>query len=225
MNRRANSWTSIQNNTIVCILLIDKAGYNMADHDVVRDQITEAAREVFAKYGYRKTTIEDIASAVYKAKSSVYHYFSGKDEIFRAVVEREASQWILSLRLAVDDEKTPVLKFRTFFKFLCEKMEESTNYFNFIKDEWYDVFSFTNEVKKKYEKVVTDIIVSIFNDGNVQGVFDVDDPEGKAKAIRVALFGFMMPWGILGSGEVSDSIDPFLDVMLFGIMKHPEKTC
>lgn len=167
------------------------------DYENVRDQIVEAAREVFAKYGYRKTTIEDIASAVYKAKSSVYHYFSGKDNIFRAVVEREASQLIHSLHEAVDDEKTPVMKFRTLFRFLCEKIEETTNYFHFIKDEWYDVFYFTNEVKKKYENIITDMIISIFNEGNRQGVFNVDDPESKAKAIQVALFGFFMPGGII----------------------------
>ncbi len=193
------------------------------DYENMRDQIVEAARDVFAKYGYRKTTIEDIASAVYKAKSSVYHYFSGKDEIFRAVVEREASQLIQSLREAVDAEKTPVMKFRILFRFLCEKIEETSNYFHFIKDEWYDVFDFTNEVKKNYEKIVADIIVSIFNEGNRQGVFNVDDPGNKAKAIQVALFGFLMPGGIIDPGEVSASIDPFLDIVLFGIMKHSEK--
>jgi len=193
------------------------------DYENMRDQIIEAAREVFAKYGYRKTTIEDIASAVYKAKSSVYHYFSGKDDIFRAVIEREASQSIHSLREAVDAEKTPVMKFRTLFRFLCEKIEETTNYFHFIKDEWYDVFDFTSEVKKNNEKNITDIIVSIFNEGNRQGVFNVDDPESKAKAIQVALFGFLIPGGDIGTGVVSASIDPFLDVVLFGIMKRSEE--
>lgn len=193
------------------------------DYENVRDQIVEAAREVFAKYGYRKTTIEDIASAVYKAKSSVYHYFSGKDEIFRAVVEQEASQLIQSLREAVDAEKTPVMKFRTLFKFLCEKIEETSNYFHFLKDEWYDVFYFTNQVKKKHENIITEMIISIFNEGNRQGVFDVDGLERKAKAIQIALFGFLMPGGIIVPAEVSASIDSFLDVMLFGIVKRTDR--
>ena len=193
------------------------------DYENMRDQIVEAAREVFAKYGYRKTTIEDIASAVYKAKSSVYHYFSGKDNIFRAVVEREASRMIQSLRKAVDNETTPVLKFRTLFRFLCEKTDETANYFHFIKDEWYDVFDFTNEVKEKYEHIISNMIVSIFKEGNQQGVFDVGDPESAAKAIQVALFGFLIPGGFIGPGAVSASIDPFLDVVLFGIMKRSEE--
>ena len=130
---------------------------------------------------------------------------------------------IQSLHEAVDAEKTPVMKFRTLFRFLCEKIEETTNYFHFLKDEWYDVLYFTNEVKKKYENIITDMIISIFNEGNRQGVFNVDDPESKAKAIQVALFGFLMPGGIIDPGEVSASIDPFLDVVLFGIMKRSEE--
>jgi AcrR family transcriptional regulator len=192
----------------------------MVHHDEMKEQIIEAAREVFAKYGYRKTTIEDIASAVYKAKSSVYHYFTGKDEIFRAVIEKEASQLIHLLREAVDAEKTPVMKFRTLFRFLCEKIEETTNYYHLIRDEWYDVFDFTNEVKKNYEKIVIDIIVSLFKEGNRQGVFDVDNPESKAKAIQVALFGFLMPGGIFKPVEISANIDSFLDIVLNGIMKR-----
>jgi AcrR family transcriptional regulator len=206
---------------LVCI--VKKVNMISDDYENMRDQIVEAAREVFAKYGYRKTTIEDIASSVYKAKSSVYHYFSGKDEIFRAVIEREASQLLRSLREAVDAEKTPVMKFRTLTRFLCGKIEETTNYFHLIKDEWYDVFSFTNEVKKNNEKIIIDIIISIFKEGNHQGIFDVDDLESKAKAIQVALYGFLMPGGIFEPTKVFASIDPFLDIMLFGIKKRSRK--
>ena len=197
----------------------------MNDHDVVKEQIVEAAREVFAKYGYRKTTIEDIAKAVYRAKSSVYHYFGGKDEIFRAVVEREAFQMVQSMREAVNAEISPAMKFRVLFRLLYEKVEETTNYFQFLMDEWYDIFSFTNEVKSNNKKIVVDIIVSIFEEGNRQGVFDVDDPRVKAEAAQVALFGFVSPWGIIGGEKVTDMIDPFIDVMLYGIMKRPESKC
>jgi AcrR family transcriptional regulator len=204
---------------------MDKAGYSMSDHDVVKEQIVEAAREVFAKYGYRKTTIEDIAKAVYRAKSSVYHYFGGKDEIFKAVVEREAFQMVQSMREAVNAEKSPVMKFRVLFRFLYEKVEETTNYFQFLMDEWYDIFSFTTEVKKNNKKIIVDITVSIFEEGTRQGVFKIDDPKAKAEALQVAMFGFLVPWGIIGGENVAENIDPFIDVMLYGIMKRPEDVC
>ncbi|MGC8866567.1 MAG: TetR/AcrR family transcriptional regulator, partial [Bacteroidales bacterium] len=42
-----------------------------------RDVIIKTSRKLFARYGYRKTTIDDIASALGKAKGSVYYYFKG----------------------------------------------------------------------------------------------------------------------------------------------------
>lgn len=190
------------------------------DYQDMRDQIVEAAREVFAKYGYRKTTIEDIASSVYKAKSSVYHYFDGKDDIFRAVIEKEASQMLQSLRGAIAAEDSPVMKFKTLFRFLCEKIEETSNYFLLLKEEWFDIFDFTNEVREKSEHNITEIIVSIFTEGNRMGIFAVDDPESKAKAIQIALFGFVTPWGNFTGKIASESIDPFLDIVLYGIYKR-----
>jgi len=192
------------------------------EYEDMRDQIVTAAGLVFAKYGYRKTTIEDIASSVHKAKSSVYHYFSGKDDIFRAVVEKEALQLMLSVRGAINAEASPVMKFRTFFRSMSEKIEEMVNYYRFVKDEWYDILDFANEVRMKYWKLIEGILVSILIEGNDQGVFAVDDPERTANAIQVAMIGFLSPWSSFKWEEVENCIDPLLDVMLFGIMKRKD---
>ena len=193
-----------------------------SEYEDMRDQIVTAAGVVFAKYGYRKTTIEDIASSVYKAKSSVYHYFNGKDDIFRAVIEKEALQLMQSVHEAIDAESSPVMKFRTFFRFLSEKIEEMVNYYRFVKDEWYDIMDFANEIRVKNWNLLADIIVSILIEGNEQGLFAVEDLEKKANAIQVAMIGFLSPWSSFKWEEVSDSIDPLLDIMLFGIMKRKD---
>jgi AcrR family transcriptional regulator len=52
-------------------------------HEDKRQQLVEAAAEVFLRYGYRKTTLDDIAEAAGLQKSSLYHYFENKDELFR----------------------------------------------------------------------------------------------------------------------------------------------
>jgi len=40
----------------------------------VREIIIEAARGIFARFGFRKTTMDEIAQLAHKAKSSIYHY-------------------------------------------------------------------------------------------------------------------------------------------------------
>jgi AcrR family transcriptional regulator len=52
---------------------------NQADK---KQELIEAAGQIFLRYGYRKTTLDDLADAVGMRKSSLYHYFSSKDELF-----------------------------------------------------------------------------------------------------------------------------------------------
>ena len=54
---------------------MDNGTDNGSKKDVNRESILKIAQEIFSKYGYRKTTLDDIANAVRKGKSSLYYYF------------------------------------------------------------------------------------------------------------------------------------------------------
>ncbi len=51
-------------------------------------QIVAAAANMFARYGYSKTTMGDIATEAGVARQTVYNAFPGKEEILRAVVRQ-----------------------------------------------------------------------------------------------------------------------------------------
>ncbi|MDO7789152.1 TetR/AcrR family transcriptional regulator [Desulforamulus aquiferis] len=53
----------------------------------MRDSIIQAATEEIGKYGFRKFTIDDIASSLGISKKTVYKYFSSKKELISSVVE------------------------------------------------------------------------------------------------------------------------------------------
>lgn len=50
-----------------------------------RQAILTAAHTQFRQYGYRKTSMEDIARELGISRASLYSYFENKDEIFRCV--------------------------------------------------------------------------------------------------------------------------------------------
>lgn len=56
--------------------------------DPRRESILEAAYKAFALYGYRRTSMEAIASGTGLSRASLYLQFSNKEEIFRALAER-----------------------------------------------------------------------------------------------------------------------------------------
>lgn len=190
------------------------------ERDDMRDYIIEAAREVFAKYGYRKTTIEDIANSIYKAKSTIYHYFTGKEDIFRAVVEIEANQVYSAIREAVDAASNPIDKFKTALRTSFIKMQEKTNYFRFLKEEWFAIFDFTVEARIREGKKIDEIIKNILIDGNGQGVFSVDNIDNKTLAIQTAFKGFWDPWNFASDEVDIKTIDSFLDLILEGLLKR-----
>ena len=53
-----------------------------------RSALLDAASEVFAKTGYAKASLEEIAVAAGFTRGAVYHHFSSKEEIFLAVIAR-----------------------------------------------------------------------------------------------------------------------------------------
>src|SRR5690348_5774943 len=52
------------------------------------EAILTAAFSLFGHYGYRRTSIDDIAQEAGIAKGTVYLYFKSKDEIFRALAQQ-----------------------------------------------------------------------------------------------------------------------------------------
>ena len=51
--------------------------------------ILSIAMKKFARFGIRKTTIDEIAQEAHISKGLIYHYFSNKEDIFYAVLDRE----------------------------------------------------------------------------------------------------------------------------------------
>ena len=68
--------------------------------EATRAQLVSVARELFAAQGYGGTSIEDIARQAGVAKGALYHHFSGKDALFRAVYEEVLSEAISSVLAA-----------------------------------------------------------------------------------------------------------------------------
>ena len=60
--------------------------------DVKRSTTLAAAHQVFIKYGYRKTTMGDLAEAAKISRPALYLLYANKEEIFRAVAVRYFSQ-------------------------------------------------------------------------------------------------------------------------------------
>jgi AcrR family transcriptional regulator len=60
-----------------------------ADDSAKRRQIVEGARTVFLAHGFDAASMGEIAKAAGVSKGTLYVYFKDKDELFKAIVEKE----------------------------------------------------------------------------------------------------------------------------------------
>ncbi len=57
------------------------------------DRILSAAEESFARFGFKKTTVEEISSRARVSKALVYKHFDSKEQIFETVVRHVVEEW------------------------------------------------------------------------------------------------------------------------------------
>jgi AcrR family transcriptional regulator len=72
-----------------------------------REHLIDVARQRFTKQGYAATSIEDIVQRVGVAKGALYHHFSGKDALFRAVYEAVLADVVSAVMAAASAEQEP----------------------------------------------------------------------------------------------------------------------
>lgn len=62
------------------------------------DIILAAALEVFSVFGYRGSTVDQIADRAGMSKPNLLYYFRRKDDIYRAVLEKTLAEWLEPLK-------------------------------------------------------------------------------------------------------------------------------
>ncbi len=61
---------------------------------LTRAAVVDAAADLFARQGYARTSLEQVAAAARVSKGTVYGHFDGKEALFQAVMEDQERQMI-----------------------------------------------------------------------------------------------------------------------------------
>jgi TetR/AcrR family transcriptional regulator len=86
-----------------------------------RDLILKAALEVFSAYGFRGSTIDQIAALTTLSKPNILYYFRKKEDIYTAVLEHTLAEWVVTLR-TLDVDNDPIAELS---KYISTKLEMS----------------------------------------------------------------------------------------------------
>jgi AcrR family transcriptional regulator len=183
-----------------------------------KEAILDAALEVFKKFGLKKATLDDIAQQAGMANTSLYYYFSNKDDLFKAVLCKECESMLEQEKnaiAAVDNPKDKLAAIWTNFKksLVYHFDSLSANEFQNLRESIWEAKEFVNKYQNEHEQLVKDLL----QDGIDQSVFESCDVGLAAAAITACRKGLFQDFI-----ESQMPIERMLKVMdsLFNMLMH-----
>jgi AcrR family transcriptional regulator len=192
----------------------------MVNKEEFRRKVIISSAHIFSHYGFKKTTMDEIARSLKIGKSSVYYYFKSKEEIFEAVVLHEANILRNELTTAIKSGETPVDKMRNYVFVRMKAFEKLSNYYNAIFDKNLDHFDFIETIRAKYDREELAILRLIIYHGVREKIFNVANSEYTAMAVQTTLKGLEVPlfWK-KRELNIEDRLNGILDVLFNGIVR------
>lgn len=205
--------------------MLSNTGMNIENgntkRDVVRENILVIAQEIFSKYGYKKTTLDDIANAVRKGKSSLYYYFNSKEDLFQEVIQKEADILREELSKVLMKDIDPAEKLRDYILTKISTYRQLANFYDAIQNDTTAV-EFIDNIKSQYDKEEVRMMKRILLEGARRGKFTIKDFSLAAIGITTAIRGLEMPLsaGEFKTSDIEQSVDAIVGIICYGIMKR-----
>lgn len=144
--------------------------------DDIKSLILDKAKERMERFGFKKTTMDEISKDCKISKKTIYEHFTDKEDMFRCLLLRECHKTIEILFSQMEDVSDPLEK-------LVILIRKAISYFNqdhFITRILKDDDLFLAFVNRKYHEMIDEEIISIIaqiiREGIQQGKFrDVDE--------------------------------------------------
>ncbi|HRX32499.1 MAG TPA: TetR/AcrR family transcriptional regulator [Tenuifilaceae bacterium] len=191
-------------------------------HDEMREAIVKVATQIFSRFGFKKTSMDDIAKGLRMGKSSIYYYFRGKEEIFRAVVDQEAEILKEKVEIILSSADDTVSKLRSYVKLRMDLVKHLANYTEILKNDDLMNMEITEKFRKKYDEEEISIIRQILEEGVQKGTFKIKDIDMSELAIITAMKGLEAPLVAtnIGDEKLNRVIDDILDILFYGIVNR-----
>jgi len=192
----------------------------MIDKEKIKRKIIIDAGDIFSRFGFRKTTMSDIARKTGMGKSSLYYYFKSKEEVFEQVVIYEADILIGELTKALERSNGAKEKLKNYVTVRMQVLHKLSNYYNAVFSDDLSHFDFIEKVRERYNKEEILTIQRILNKGIEQGQFSIENTELTAIAIFTAMKGLEIPlfWHKV-SDEPEMRSENMLNILFYGIVR------
>lgn len=185
------------------------------------NQILESAVEIFARFGYKKASMEDVAQKMGMTKGNLYFYCENKQDLYQKAVAHALTKWQARVSEAINKERDIVDRFITLAVKSLEYLHEDANLLALITAD-PDIQAITPSeerfptIGRTAYALVNDTIRQAVDEGRFRAV-DVDKVSGFLYAIYCT---FIIKTYIKSEGQSAQEMYlAGIDVILHGLIK------
>ncbi|MEA3463103.1 MAG: TetR/AcrR family transcriptional regulator [Bacteroidota bacterium] len=185
-----------------------------------RDKIVNVANRLFGRFGFQKTSMDEIARIAQKAKGSLYYHFSSKEELFREVVQQEVSEIKSALTVVLNNiDLSAAGKFKNYMLTRMELMQHANNYHETLHSGDIDHFEFMEDIRLDFDDWEKERLISMIHAGVERGEFNVAvDAEVLSEMFIMILKGLEIPFFIQGKyGQFMPHMEGMTQILLKGM--------
>jgi AcrR family transcriptional regulator len=192
--------------------------------DLIKESIFNAALNLFQRYGLKKTTMEDIAKAAGKGKSTLYYYFKSKEEIFQELMNREMDGVLIKARESMENAASAEDKIKVYMSTSFQEMKKRVMVYEIVAGEVKEddmlIKSFRTRYDKTEMKILKGIITLGVNNGEFS-FFEENDIDLLSYTLIVGLRGLQIDLFIEDKLiNTIDRINLIVNVLINGLKKH-----
>lgn len=187
-----------------------------------RERLLKAAIKIFARDGFFKAKVEEIAKLAGVATGTTYLYFKNKDDLLISIFEEEMTPIIEKTKNELANQDSPQDKIITFIKRHCDVVEKNPDLASLLEVELRQSNKFLHEYKGTKYKEYLDLLGDAFEEGQQKGLFQ----EGVHPSIfKQLVFGAVdqisTNWTLSKSKKfkLSDAADQISQIILEGAKK------
>ena len=159
----------------------------------VKNLIVESATKYFSKFGFYKTTMDEIAKHIHKAKGVLYYYFKSKELLFNEVLKQELGAVKAELSKIVNGDKDSLIILKDYMLTRLRLLHKAVNYHETLKADFFDKYHFVKDVRDDFVEFERTQLTSILRKGKKEGYLDVKNINSTVNILMIVVNGIEIP--------------------------------
>jgi len=143
----------------------------LSKDEIVKAEILNAATRAFRKWGFNKTTMEDIAREAGKGKSTLYYYYVSKEEIFEILATNEMKSISKRAKEEVSKLDSYKEKLKKYIAISLAELKKTAGAYPVIRGEIKTDKEFFDKIRRQLDAGEEAIVMEILKGGIEQGEF------------------------------------------------------